>query len=64
MTEIDNDNPLKEPLLKALKAGGIAAFRELVRHPLTGFVFAAIETWQENELNNITSTDINNNKEE
>ncbi len=64
MTEIENNNPLKDRLLKALKAGGIAAFKELVRHPLTGFVFAAIETWQENELNNITTTVTNHNKEE
>ncbi|MDJ0842869.1 hypothetical protein [Crocosphaera sp.] len=64
MTEIENNNPFKDRLLKALKAGGVAAFKELVRHPLTGFVFAAIETWQENELNDIAKTGINYNKEE
>ncbi|MDJ0508256.1 MAG: hypothetical protein QNJ64_03210 [Crocosphaera sp.] len=37
--------------------------REEFRHPLTGFVFALIETWQENELNSIISTGINQNNE-
>ncbi len=54
--EIENDAELKIRITNALRTGGMGTFKELIRHPLTSFVLATVEAWQEAEtsVNNLT----------
>jgi hypothetical protein len=43
---IDANPSLSDRLLSASKAGGIAALEQLLNHPLSSFIMAAIADWQ------------------
>ena len=46
ITQINNNSTKKERIFAAIKAGGIAAFEQLLNHPASSFVIAALEDWQ------------------
>ncbi|NEQ37470.1 MAG: hypothetical protein F6K40_14820 [Okeania sp. SIO3I5] len=49
ITQIDN-NPTKEQrMLSAMKAGGVTAVEQLINHPASSFIIAALEDWQKSK---------------
>ena len=49
ITQINNNSTKKERIFAAIKAGGIAAFEQLLNHPASSFVIAALEDWQKSK---------------
>ncbi|NEN88592.1 MAG: hypothetical protein F6K48_06535 [Okeania sp. SIO3H1] len=46
ITQIDNNPTKAERILSAIKSGGVAAVEQLLNHPASTFVIAALEDWQ------------------
>ncbi|NET29332.1 pentapeptide repeat-containing protein [Okeania sp. SIO1I7] len=46
ITQIDNNQTKAERILSAIKSGGVAAVEQLLNHPASTFVIAALEDWQ------------------
>ena len=49
ITQINNNSTKKERIFAAIKAGGIAAFEQLLNHPASSFVIGALEDWQKSK---------------
>jgi len=47
--EIENNQPLKQRILQALKAGGISALEQSLNHPAASFVIDAIKDFRHSE---------------
>jgi hypothetical protein len=48
--QIEGNPSLSGRLLSAGKAGGIAAIEQFLNHPLSSFVMAALEDWQNTKI--------------
>ena len=46
ITRIESNPNLMQRVLSALQAGGVSAIEELLSHPASSFVIAALEDWQ------------------
>ncbi|MEM1168102.1 MAG: pentapeptide repeat-containing protein [Cyanobacteria bacterium P01_H01_bin.35] len=46
ITQIDNNPTKAERIFSAIKAGGVSAVEQLLNHPASSFVIAALEDWQ------------------
>ncbi|MGD1705059.1 pentapeptide repeat-containing protein [Dapis sp. BLCC M229] len=46
ITQIDNNSTKAERIFSAIKAGGVSAVEQLLNHPASSFVIAALEDWQ------------------
>ncbi|NES63814.1 MAG: pentapeptide repeat-containing protein [Okeania sp. SIO2D1] len=46
ITQIDNNPTKAQRILSAIKSGGVAAVEQLLNHPASSFVIAALEDWQ------------------
>ncbi|NEQ72729.1 MAG: hypothetical protein F6K23_06365 [Okeania sp. SIO2C9] len=49
ITQIDNNPTKAERIFNAIKAGGVAAVEQLLNHPASSFIIAALEDWQKNK---------------
>ena len=49
ITQIDNNSTKAERILSAIKSGGVAAVEQLLNHPASSFVIAALEDWQKSK---------------
>ena len=47
MRQIDSNPSMHQRVLKALKAGGAEAFKQVLNHPVANFLISALEDWQE-----------------
>ena len=47
--QIENNSKLRQRVLSALKTGGIQALGQMLNHPASTFVIAALEDWQKNK---------------
>ncbi|NEO23046.1 pentapeptide repeat-containing protein [Moorena sp. SIO4A5] len=45
--QIENNPPLKDKVINALKAGSVETFKEAIDHPLVNILMATIEGWTE-----------------
>jgi Leucine-rich repeat (LRR) protein len=50
--KIENNAPLKQRILQALKAGEIFAIEEALNHPASSFVINALKDWQQSKPSN------------
>ena len=46
ITQIDNNSTKAQRIFSAIKAGGVSAVEQLLNHPASSFVIAALEDWQ------------------
>lgn len=46
MEQIESSTPLADRVLSALRAGGMAALKQTLKHPAATFVFALLDDWQ------------------
>ncbi|NJN13674.1 MAG: hypothetical protein HC815_39610 [Richelia sp. RM1_1_1] len=46
---IENNSNLRQRVLNALKTGGIQALGQMLNHPASTFVIAALEDWQKSQ---------------
>ncbi|NEQ77487.1 MAG: hypothetical protein F6K23_33450 [Okeania sp. SIO2C9] len=49
ITQIDNNPTKAQRILSAIKSGGVAAVEQLLNHPASTFVIAALEDWQKSK---------------
>ena len=49
ITHIDNHPTKAQKIFSAIKAGGVAAVEQLLNHPASSFVIAALEDWQKSK---------------
>jgi len=49
ITHIDNHPTKAQKIFNAIKAGGVAAFEQLLNHPASSFVIAALNDWQKSK---------------
>ncbi|NEP88557.1 MAG: pentapeptide repeat-containing protein [Okeania sp. SIO2C2] len=49
ITQIDNNSTKAERIFSAIKAGGVSAVEQLLNHPASSFVIAALEDWQKSK---------------
>ena len=49
ITHIDNHPTKAQKIFNAIKAGGVAAVEQLLNHPASSFVIAALEDWQKSK---------------
>ena len=49
ITQIDNNPTKSERILSAIKSGGVAAVEQLLNHPASSFIIAALEDWQKSK---------------
>ena len=47
---IENNPPLMQKVISALRAGGAAALEQSLSHPAASFVIAALEDWNSDIL--------------
>jgi hypothetical protein len=52
MKEIEQNMPLGDRLLSAIRAGGTEALKQTLNHPAATFVLALIDDWQKTKINN------------
>ncbi|MBF2016057.1 MAG: hypothetical protein IGS23_12800 [Rivularia sp. T60_A2020_040] len=46
---IENNSNLRQRVLSALKTGGIQALGQMLNHPASTFIIAALEDWQKSQ---------------
>ena len=49
ITHIDNHPTKAQKIFSAIKAGGVAAVEQLLNHPASSFVIAALNDWQKSK---------------
>ena len=49
ITHIDNHPTKAQKIFNAIKAGGVAAVEQLLNHPASSFVIAALNDWQKSK---------------
>ena len=49
ITHIDNHPTQAQKIFSAIKAGGVAAVEQLLNHPASSFVIAALNDWQKSK---------------
>ncbi|NET79730.1 MAG: hypothetical protein F6K60_28640 [Okeania sp. SIO1F9] len=47
--EVENNLPLADRILSALRAGGTNALKQTLNHPAATFVLSALEDWQKSK---------------
>jgi hypothetical protein len=49
MKEVENNPPLADRILSALRVGGTNALKQTLNHPAATFVLSALEDWQKSK---------------